>query len=447
VQWFALSSLFWLALGSPAFAQRDLDPLFDHAGVIWQATPEQFMQEYRSAGFRWLSTTSPDAARSAEPDLRFLGLRVWESVVRFAAGKPHEITLSLYNRGDAGDLDEAEFAKFMVSLDANLTQWAGEKGVLLRTPERTTVATVRRKSWVKDVHRVDLVWGLSERSRAQGIAAVRPEFARLQFTRFDLQNDPRKLMFAAPAPTKAVSVLDLRARVQRAPNGDVIITGIPMVDQGPKGYCAAAVAERLLRYYGRSLDQHEIAQLANTTAQGGTNPQNMMAALRRIGDEVRMDVDSLRDFDGRDFEKMLDDYNRAARKVKKPEFELVQRNGNFVYVNDPVQVYTQLDAGLLKAARLKREAGRLDFQQTVSKYVKAGAPLAWSVMLGKIKETPDIPGFGGHMRLIIGFNDRTGEILYSDSWGAGHERKRLSLDDAWTITLGYYCLRPRDIRF
>jgi len=34
--------------------------------------------------------------------------------------------------------------------------------------------------------------------------------------------------------------------------------------RGPKGYCAAAVAERLLRYFGKEVDQHE------NRADGGT---------------------------------------------------------------------------------------------------------------------------------------------------------------------------------
>jgi len=40
-----------------------------------------------------------------------------------------------------------------------------------------------------------------------------------------------------------------------------------------------------------------------------------------------------------------------------------------------------------------------------------------------------------------------GKILYSDSWGPGHELKRLSLVDAWTMTLGLYTVQPRDIHF
>jgi len=47
------------------------------------------------------------------------------------------------------------------------------------------------------------------------------------------------------------------------------------------------------------------------------------------------------------------------------------------------------------------------------------------------------------MRLIIGYNARSSEILYSDSWGAGHEIKRMSLRDAYAITTGLLSIEPR----
>jgi hypothetical protein len=47
------------------------------------------------------------------------------------------------------------------------------------------------------------------------------------------------------------------------------------------------------------------------------------------------------------------------------------------------------------------------------------------------------------MRLIIGYNPNKKEILYSDSWGYGHELKRMPLDDAYTITTGLYTVDPR----
>ncbi|MEQ1748666.1 MAG: hypothetical protein ABL974_04550 [Prosthecobacter sp.] len=46
-----------------------------------------------------------------------------------------------------------------------------------------------------------------------------------------------------------------------------------MVDQGPKGYCAVATAERVFTYYDIPVDQHEMAQEADTGSGGGTSPE------------------------------------------------------------------------------------------------------------------------------------------------------------------------------
>jgi hypothetical protein len=60
----------------------------------------------------------------------------------------------------------------------------------------------------------------------------------------------------------------LTSNVTRADNGDVVISGVPMVDQGPKGYCAVATAERVFKYYGLPVDQHEMAQIAGSSSDG-----------------------------------------------------------------------------------------------------------------------------------------------------------------------------------
>jgi hypothetical protein len=80
----------------------------------------------------------------------------------------------------------------------------------------------------------------------------------------------------------------------------------------------------------------------------------------------------------------------------------------------------------------------------ITRHVDGGIPLAWSVTLGIVPEKPELPQtFGGHMRIILGYNKDKNEIIYSDSWGAGHERKTMSTDDAWTITTGLYSFDPR----
>jgi hypothetical protein len=67
----------------------------------------------------------------------------------------------------------------------------------------------------------------------------------------------------------------------------------------------------------------------------------------------------------------------------------------------------------------------------------------WSVTVGMLPE-PAIPqgGVGGHMRLIIGYNLKTSEILFSDSWGAEHALKRMPAAQAFAIMNGMYYMEP-----
>ena len=46
------------------------------------------------------------------------------------------------------------------------------------------------------------------------------------------------------------------------------------------------------------------------------------------------------------------------------------------------------------------------------------------------------------MRLIIGYNVAKNEIIFSDSWGAGHEMKRMAAPDACAASMGIYLLQP-----
>ena len=47
------------------------------------------------------------------------------------------------------------------------------------------------------------------------------------------------------------------------------------------------------------------------------------------------------------------------------------------------------------------------------------------------------------MRMIIGYNAKTHEILYSDTWGEAHALKRMKEENAWAMTKGLVVLKPR----
>ncbi len=378
---YARLTILALACGLPAdFGQEvptlPVDDWLDADGQVWRLSTEQFLARHQRDGFRPLAQGEA-AVRSSAPGMTFLGFKVWEAIVRSEDETIREVTLSLYNRGDVGDLTADEFAKFMGALNTRLTEWAGDKGVTFRDQQRTTAVALQRKAWVKPPHQADLLWSFTAKSKQHGTDAARPEFARVRLSRFDPNQDPRKLQFATRAmPGKPLTAFDLKARVKRAANGDVLIDSVPMVDQGQKGYCAAAVAERILRYYGRQVDQHEIAQMANTSAEGGTGPEEMIKALRRIGSDVGLDVNVHLDFDFKDFEKVINDYNRVAKRADQTELRYKTQIGNTIFIEPPVVVYQQMDADLLKEVRVKRDTAMAQFLADIKTRINTGIPLA-----------------------------------------------------------------------
>jgi len=68
-------------------------------------------------------------------------------------------------------------------------------------------------------------------------------------------------------------------------DGFKYIDNIPMVDQGPKGYCAAATTTRILQYYGSNMDMHQVGALIKVTS-GGTNPAVMLKQLKKATPEL-----------------------------------------------------------------------------------------------------------------------------------------------------------------
>jgi hypothetical protein len=74
----------------------------------------------------------------------------------------------------------------------------------------------------------------------------------------------------------------LAQRVQRRPNGDVIIGDMPMVNQGPKGYCVPATWERYLRYLGIQADMYVLAMAGGTRIGGGTSSEQMFEAVSSL---------------------------------------------------------------------------------------------------------------------------------------------------------------------
>jgi hypothetical protein len=458
-----------------------LEQVFSEAG-IWNLSPEGAISRWSANGFEWTEQTLQsnyrwfmpvhdsrnvaihEGARELPP-VEVFGLNPVEVIFKFQDNKLMGMTAMFFTRGDSGELSMKEFTALAKALSEKLNVWAGSKGTVQRGDGRGGGATIDRMIWTRDTIRADLEWGYTRISGNQG----RPEFVRLRFVPFNPEQRAQvmggkvareNVAPAAGAPGGIAGAIEMKKRVEKRPAGDHVLS-VPMVDQGPKGYCVAAVLERVARFYGREFDQHEAAQLANTSAENGTSSEKMIEALRKMAGLLKMHCVGKTDMDDtasfvdnkrriqltvpKEFAAMLKIYNKEAKKAGLPQYDVwAALDGGGINA-----VYNKLDKDILRKARLAQKNEMERFRADVIKNIDAGVPLVWSVLVGIVKEKglPADETIRGHMRMIIGYNLQTQDILYTDTWGLGHEEKRMSMEDAWVINKGYFVVTPQGVRF
>ena len=190
------------------------------------------------------------------------------------------------------------------------------------------------------------------------------------------------------------------------------------------------------------VDQNELAQIANTSTTGGTSTAEMVGALRKLAGRFRVNVVTEDETTYPLFLQEINDYNRVARGAPKTaNVSLIDTRTNPLSYD---AVINQMNGEILRDARTKlNPANVTKFERDIQAHIERGIPLLWSVSLGLLPETKLPPQVrGGHMRLIIGYNAKTKEVYYSDTWGLGHELKKMPLADAWTMTDGLFTLEP-----
>jgi hypothetical protein len=399
---------------------------------VWESTPQELERELKELRFQW-NSANQDVARSALPGLAFQKHSLSEAILSFRYGKLAEARLLYFDRGDSGALREDQFEGLLAGITADLTALTGRRP-MDRGRDSGSAVKAEGRIWEMDQTRYLLEWSATKGSHSRAIPF------RAEFIRLTIRPDA-----SAPLPVGAVPVTSRellkrfvgRDHVERLAGGDVKLKDVPMVDQGEKGYCVVASVERVLRYYGATVDQHELAQIAKSDAAGGTSMDAMLASLKRLTARLGVKVRSLFEWNIRDFSKMLEDYNRATKRGKLAREVELPRG-----MIDAELCFAQMKPEILKEVRMKSSADFGRFKRDIQRCIDEGVPLLWAVRLGFVREKEIPQASGGHMRIIIGYNTATNEILYSDSWGRGHEEKRMSSDDAWTMTNGLSNLQP-----
>ncbi len=406
----------------------------------WESTAEQFETTFKASRPQWLTAQKDQARFFGNYGLWGAAIPVKEAVIEFQSGKLFRVNLSLFNRGDVGSgfATRAEFEKQLDAWKNAITAKAGVQPVDLGRQNASAVKAMGY-SWSKAPSVYLLEYSVVKDAKVTGVQ-FRPEFVRLRVSPL-----PKQLGLGASAATlgstgQRVSKSALLANITREPGGDVFLNNVPMVDQGPKGYCAVATAERVFRYYGMPVDQHEMAQVANTGAGGGTNPEAMLKALTALQGRLHVHVRAISKWEFGEFSRMITDYNREAKRNKKPEINLAGMR-----MIDIGEIYGSMDPVSLKESKTVKKKGDFEkFKREVAERIDRGIPVMWGVELGLYPEAEIPQAKGGHMRLIIGYNNKTNELIYSDSWGARHAMKRMPSDNGFSMTTGLYYMEPSE---
>jgi hypothetical protein len=226
------------------------------------------------------------------------------------------------------------------------------------------------------------------------------EYVSIRIMSTEAADNGGKLSRRSDAEVKSL----LLSRVEKRLQGDVVITQIPMVNQGPKGFCVPATWERYLRYMGISCDMYTLAMAGQTDFGGGTNVNQIAAS---VSDMVKSN--------GRRLDK------------EGPSLE-------------PRDLAASIDQGLplMWAMHIDRIldseiSARSREREQVTDWS------AWKESLKPMRKKArdiKIDRESGHVCMIIGYNQETGEIATSDSWGPGFEERWYTQEEAEALSQG-----------
>jgi len=442
---------------------------------FWKSNPVMFVKKHQDNGFKFTDENREGADSRLGGGVTCFGLPVYESRIAFDGNNGiSRVELMLYTTAgterrsviDLGDgrkrisqerqeeapITRDQFVDIMKKVRAELTPSGGKAPQQVAENLHMRNVVQKSQTWPKtDMPSVaTLTWNYTQEGKKAN--TFKPGFVRL------VVEGPAALAQAkssggANAKKLAKGTKSIVDNVVRDPRGDVFIDNVPMVDQGQKGYCAAATSERVLRYYGVSVDEHEIAQAAGTSAEEGTTSKGMKDSVAAVGKKYKLaTVVTYGDFE-KPVEERIDgllkeaaNYNKAAKKLKKKEITedvFVTRHGNMMTFN-PRALDEAMDPEVLLEMKVNgsQKSKFKKFMADIHQQVDKGIPLFWGLTLGIYPEA-DIPqARGGHMRLIIGYNDKKGEVLYTDTWGKGHELKRMPADWAFTASHCLMYMKP-----
>lgn len=341
-------------------------------------------------------------------EVSVLGARAYSMALYARKGHPTYISIVFINKGDfpeAGALEEKrgkgitpsnnEIDKAVKDLNAAVKSDAdtinAQLTTLLGPPEIHEFGPTANSR--EAVHRWD--W----KGHAILFSAPKNEYAAIKIVPSAVADHAGDVGNMDRETIKA----ELGKRLLKQDNGDVVLQEIPMVNQGPKGYCVPATWERYMRYVDVPADMYVLAMLGSTDMGGGTN------------------INSIR-------EGVNDYVGSYGRRIERADVPM-----------DVIHISKFIDQGLplmWTCYVLNGVEKNIDLHTTQRKTVTD-----WAGYKAKLQEDDkplvfDEPGrrFHGHMRMIVGYNAQTNELAISDSWGEQYAVRWMSVKEGQGTT-------------
>lgn len=191
------------------------------------------------------------------------------------------------------------------------------------------------------------------------------------------------------------------SNVEKRDNGDVVIADIPMVDQGPKGYCVPATAERAMRYLGVPADMYVLAMAGGTGLGGGTSVNALLEGV------------------GRDIKRKGRSFNQWSGQLKIKEL------AKHIDKGVPI-IWGMFSTDVWNSTANERSKRRKDLTEWTE----------WKAEMEMVNKTAKLEKdtSTAHVVLIIGYNSETNEIAFSDSWGERYVERWMTLAEAESVS-------------
>ncbi|MBB5034964.1 hypothetical protein [Prosthecobacter vanneervenii] len=374
-------------------------PLFSDT-PLWATSAEELAEKLQIPPESKTKTTSSFRSYT-EKDYKLFGAHPYSVAMYAENGKIAAFSLVYANKGD-------------------LFQYEGDAS---KQPDDNDAAKLLKKAMDKDVAAISEA--LTKKLGAPKKERFGEKAGRMNMQRWDWRGHSLLLAEAegeyvglqivttafADAGGKVEETADkvIRARVlanlEKRPNGDIVVGDLPMVDQGPKGYCVPATAERAMRYLGVPADMYILANAGQSGFGGGTSVDVL---LEGIGPQIRS---KHRSFDSWGGELKLKD---LAKYIDKgvPVMWCLYSTDKF---NEVADKHTQ-----------ERKA--------VTNWT------TWKVKVLKqaADSTLEKDRDSAHVVLITGYNKDTNEIAFSDSWGENYKERWISVPEAERVSQQHF---------